>query len=250
MSQAGFLDTSGGGGGNIQTLTGNSGGIIPPTGNNINIVGTAGQVDVVGNPATSTLTISLTGGGTAIDSLTLQAGTTPCVPSAGGLITLSGAVVASGSTPIQTNGTAVNTATIQVQTSQAISSTDATKIGLCAFSSTYFAVDANGFVTSSLSEVVNYTVVTNAASPYTVLSTDYYISCDVTAGAITIRLPNTPSTARTFVIKDKIGNSSVNNITVTTVGGAVLIDGAATFTMNTNYSSINLLFDGTAYQIW
>lgn len=93
--------------------------------------------------------VSLLGGGQAVDSFTLQAGTTPCVPNSSGLITLSGAAVAAGSTPIQTNGTAANTATIQVQRSQAIASTNASNVGLCAFNSSQFGVDANGFVTLS-----------------------------------------------------------------------------------------------------
>jgi hypothetical protein len=76
MSQAGIINIAGGGGGGtpIQTLTGNTGGAIPPTGNNINIVGT-GAVSVAGNIGTSTLTISLidtilTGTATTTDGAT------------------------------------------------------------------------------------------------------------------------------------------------------------------------------------
>lgn len=46
----------------VQTLTGNSGGAVPPTANNINVVGSGG-VTVAGNPGTSTLTISVSGSG-------------------------------------------------------------------------------------------------------------------------------------------------------------------------------------------
>lgn len=46
----------------VETLTGNSGGAVGPTANNINILG-SGSVNVVGNPGTSTLTISVTGEG-------------------------------------------------------------------------------------------------------------------------------------------------------------------------------------------
>ena len=45
-----------------QTLTGNSGGAVGPTGGNINVVGSGG-VTVAGNPGTSTLTISVSGSG-------------------------------------------------------------------------------------------------------------------------------------------------------------------------------------------
>ena len=97
-------------------------------------------------PGSNQITIGLTGGGVSIDTLTLQAGTTACVPTAAGVVTFSGAVTAAGTTPVQTNGTAANTCTLQIQTSQAIAATDATKIGLCNFNSTHFSVDANGFV--------------------------------------------------------------------------------------------------------
>ncbi len=62
MSQAGIINLAGGGGGGspVQTLTGNSGGAVPPTANNINTVGT-GSITVVGVPGTSTLTAQLTG---------------------------------------------------------------------------------------------------------------------------------------------------------------------------------------------
>jgi len=44
----------------VETLTGNSGGAVPPTGNNINNLGT-GSIAISGNPGTSTLTTGLTG---------------------------------------------------------------------------------------------------------------------------------------------------------------------------------------------
>ncbi len=50
-----------------------------------------------------------------------------------------------GSTPVHTEGSG-NTITTFVQVSQAIAATDATKIGLSAFDSSMFTVDANGFV--------------------------------------------------------------------------------------------------------
>lgn len=60
MSQAGILNVAGGGGGGspVQTLTGDSGGAVPPSGNNINILGGNG-ISVAGNAGTSTLTVSV-----------------------------------------------------------------------------------------------------------------------------------------------------------------------------------------------
>ncbi len=60
MSQITSINSGGGGGGDILTLTGNSGGPVGPTAGNINLIGDVNTfVDVVGNPGTSTLTISL-----------------------------------------------------------------------------------------------------------------------------------------------------------------------------------------------
>ncbi len=95
----------------------------------------------------------------------------------------------------------------------------------------------------------NYVSVTGPAT-YAVTATDYFISCDSTAGVITIQLPNAPTQYDTFVIKDRTGAADTNNITVTTVGGAVLIDGATSYIFDEEYESIEVLFNGTSYEIW
>lgn len=59
-----------------------------------------------------------------------------------------GASTAAGTSPVTTSGS-VSTLTVNVQKSQAIASTDATKIGLAAFDSAKFTVDANGFVSTT-----------------------------------------------------------------------------------------------------
>ena len=97
---------------------------------------------------------------------------------------------------------------------------------------------------------LTYVSVNHAASPYTVLTTDDYISADVTAGVISILLPNAPATGKVFTIKDKVGLAATSNITITTVGGAVNIDGATTFVMNTAYQAVNVIFNGVSYEIF
>ena len=92
--------------------------------------------------------VSLVGGGAAIESVALQTGTTPIVPLAG-QITFNGAVVSAGTHPVRTDGTGANTMALEVQISQALAATDATKIGLSNFDSAKFTVDANGFVSLS-----------------------------------------------------------------------------------------------------
>lgn len=77
--------------GAIETITGDSGGVVPPTlaTGNLNLLGTSGQITVTGNTSTNTLTLALSGGGTAIDSFVPDSGTT-VVPTAGGAVTMTG----------------------------------------------------------------------------------------------------------------------------------------------------------------
>ena len=85
----------------------------------------------------------------AMVSTAVQTGTSPVVPTGAGLITFNGAVVAAGTNPVRTDGTGANTYALEVQISQAIASTDVTKIGLANFDSDIFTVDANGFVSTT-----------------------------------------------------------------------------------------------------
>ena len=101
------------------------------------------------------ITIGLSGGSTGIDSISMQTGTSPVLPDSNGLVTFNGSVVAAGTNPVRTNGTAATTMALQIQTSQAIAATDATKIGLCNFNSAQFSVDANGFVSTSGTGIPN-----------------------------------------------------------------------------------------------
>jgi hypothetical protein len=90
--------------------------------------------------------VSITGTSGSINSVGTQTGTNPIVPTGAGLITINGAVVAAGTNPVRSDGTGASTMAIEVQISQALAATDATKIGLANFDSAAFDVDANGFV--------------------------------------------------------------------------------------------------------
>lgn len=99
--------------------------------------------------------ISLVGGSVpptqkvGIDAHTAP-GTSPVVPTAGGLITFTGAQVPTGTTAnvIRTDSIAANTVQIEVQRSTAVAGSDVTKNGVSHFNSAQFTVDANGFVSS------------------------------------------------------------------------------------------------------
>lgn len=82
------------------------------------------------------------------------------------------------------------------------------------------------------------------------MPTDEYLSVDCSGGPITLQFPNAATTGRTYIVKDRTGSANSNNITVTTVGGAVNIDGATTYLMNTQYSAIELMGNSTSYEIF
>lgn len=95
--------------GQVETLTGNSGGAVSPDGNNtINILGQSGQVVVTGNPGTNTLTISLAGAGTAVDTFTTNL-SGPVTPTGAGV------VLVNASTSTFTDGSVANTLKTEVQ---------------------------------------------------------------------------------------------------------------------------------------
>jgi len=84
---------------------------------------------------------------------------------------------------------------------------------------------------------------------YSVLETDYLVAVDATAAPRSIILPSAPATGQMFVIKDAVGNAATNNIEVSVSGGAINIDGATTYVMNTDWASITLMFNGTKYLV-
>lgn len=95
---------------------------------------------------------------------------------------------------------------------------------------------------------LHYTAV--AVTPYVALANDDYMGVDSSGGPITIELPNAPATGRVVVVKDSLGTAAANHITVTTVGGAVLLDGAVSYVLNTNYESAQFIFNGVGYEVY
>jgi len=241
-----------------QTITGQSGGALSPTAGNWNIFGNsvaAGSNPVVTSGAVSTITVnvqraqaiastnatnvglaafnsaqftvdangfvSLAGGGLAIDSIALQTGTSPISPDSAGLITFNGSTVVAGTNPVRTNGTGANTMALQIQFSQAIASTNATNVGLAAFNSAQFTVDANGFVSASGALAITYTENSGSATPaagnLNILGTNSALtgfSPWTTGTGSTVTL-NMPGTAKWVV------NPTANLGTHTTIASAI-----------------------------
>lgn len=107
MSGIYYNGGSGGSSSNVQTLTGNTGGAVGPTANNINIIGTGGA-SVAGNPGSSTLTISVSGSGMSWNEVTgtsaSMAINSGYVANNAGLVTLTLPATAAFGSVIQVSG--------------------------------------------------------------------------------------------------------------------------------------------------
>jgi hypothetical protein len=85
-----------------------------------------------------------------------------------------------------------------------------------------------------------------ATATYTALSTDYFL-CVLTNGLVTVTLP-TGTVGKVYMVKDCFGNAANFPITIQGTGGQ-LVDGAANATINTNYGSLQFVFNGVDWSI-
>jgi len=192
-----------------------AGEIVYSNGNQItiNTAGASGQACISGGSGAPTFgTLTVSGGGTGLATLTTAYGVVCAGTTATGALQNAGA---------GTDG--------QVLTSGGAAALPSYKnAGLQLF---------------AISSVVS-------SSPYAVnATTEYFIPVD-TSTTRTIQLPNAPSTGKVFVVKDGTGGAGSQNISVTTPGGVVTIDGATTYTMNVNYQALQFIFDGTNYYVF
>lgn len=202
------------------------------------------------------ITLDLVGGATGVDSFAVQTGISPVVPNAVGLVTIDGAVVAAGTNPVRSDGTSANTVAVEVQISQALAATDATKIGLSNFDSASFTVDANGFVEingSGLAETItgdqggalspssgNWTIRSGQASNISG-ATLYFLGSGST---LTLRVHDSLGNS---IIGDASGNLTLSGIHNIGFGGVVM-PSLTTGLDNTGvgYASLNAVTTGQA----
>lgn len=88
----------------------------------------------------------------------------------------------------------------------------------------------------------------SVTADYTGTNTDAYIIVDSTTGPIDITLPSASVAGKIFCIKDGTGAAATNAITVVTAG-AELIDGVASYDLDTAREWVMLIFDGTNWQV-
>lgn len=260
------------GSGSLDHLTSNSGVATASLGN-INVVG-GGATNITTSASGSTLTIAVISSPSFAGTVTAATGftaTTGNIVASTGNINATLGSISAGTTITAGTGITATTGNIVASTgninatSGSMSANTSITAGTTITAGTGLTVTTGNLTVSSGNVTVSGTVtaagfigsgsvilhyIATSTTPYVALSTDYYIGIDCSAGAKTVQLPNAPTTGRAFVVKDYTGNAGANNITVTTVGGVVLIDGAATSVLSTNYQSIQLVFDGTKYEIY
>lgn len=95
-----------------------------------------------------------------------------------------------------------------------------------------------------------YTNVNFGMSPYTVLSTDYFISVDSSGGPVIINLPNAPTSNQQFIVKDRLGTSAANNITVKSLSGITTVDTLASYVFVDNFESLECLYHSSNYEVF
>jgi hypothetical protein len=293
----------------IETITGNTGGPISPTANNVNIVTANSNIVFAGSGSTETLDFGLTnnvilGSTGSLTSGTLNTGlgkgTLASVSSGtqntsigfnalnnistgsnnigigyiGGLSIFTGSnnidignsgifdesnTIRIGQNPLQTstfitgiNGVNVGAVANIVTMSTAISGPTLDQLGTATLTAGVgiTVIPSANTITISATGVtpVSYTNVNT--SPYIVLPTDEYLSVDASVMPIIIEFPDVPLLSQVFIVKDRLGFAATNNITVTTVSGITNIDGFPSFIMNTNYEAIQLIGNGSSYEIY
>lgn len=183
------LSGQGGGLGGNSTLITNGQLLIASTA--LNAGGTHVNVGVLTSPdgsitvgySSPNITLQVAGGTTVGKTITGDIGG-PLAPVLGNW-NIFGAVAAAGTNPIRTSGSG-NTLAVQVQKSQAVASTNASNIGLAAFNSAQFSVDANGFVqlagstTNSIKKVVRQVFISSGT--YTPTANMLYCDIQVVGG--------------------------------------------------------------------
>lgn len=141
--------------------------------------------------------------------------------------------------------TTVSNTTIKSSNASAISGASSISYGGLRYSGT----SSNNAVTTQVPLVQSNDAVritTPGAYPYTTIPQDAVILVD-TSSARTITPLASPTTGQMHRIKDNVGSAATNNITITPSGKN--IDGAASKVINVNYGSMDIVYNGTQWNV-
>lgn len=222
------------------------------------VIGSTAGVPGAASLASADASVTITPGANSIDLSVAGSFSDSFTTDSGTATPASGIIDIAGGTLMNTAG-ATNVVTINADDN--VVGSVVTDSGTCTPSSNAFTITGSSGITTTASgstltivgtseQVVPVTLLDNTDSTYTVLTTDYYMSCNVSAGILDIDLPNAPTTGSVWIVKDSGGDAATNNITVSTVGGVVTIDGATSRVISTNYESLQFIFNGTSYEVF
>ncbi len=191
--------------------------------------GTGNSTPAVVEVDTFTAAASGTGAQTAKDSLQICNTAASCSTTAP--IYLSGNQIGTGSGTGANFGIAVNSTTQQyVFSAAAFQPQSSTAVDLGTTSKFFGRVIALAQIVSVAAKTANYTVTT----------TDYVVTCDATAGNVTLTLPAAAGTTIGQMYRFKKIDSSVNTCTVSRAGSDT-IDGASTTVLSTQWQSVDIV---------
>lgn len=100
------------------------------------------------------------------------------------------------------------------------------------------------YIAKPPSKISIIATVVQAQNPYTATSEDLTLVSHT--GIFTVNLPISPPAGTNLIIKDFSGNAATNNITVSS---GQLIDGSATYLINTNFGIVRVVFTGTTWVV-
>jgi hypothetical protein len=175
-------------------------------------------------------------------------GTDPVVADINGLITVTGAQVASGTigtNVIRTDSLAANAYTIEIQRSTAVPATDLTKNGVSHFNSTQFSVDSNGFVTlAGGGEAIDSFIPDSGTNPVVPAANGSVTmiggtGINTVGGTNTLTFNASGDVATTYVTDSGSATPASNILNI--VGGAGITTTAATDTITIEISSLNTI---------
>ena len=93
--------------------------------------------------------------------------------------------------------------------------------------------------------VANVPVTLVDAATYVPTADEYFLGV-IFNGAVTITLPAS-LTGKVYIIKDAVGDAQANTITIAATGST--IDSLASYTLNIDWSSITLVFNGIEWNV-
>lgn len=74
-----------------------------------------------------------------------------------------------------------------------------------------------------------------------------FIPVNTTGGVVTVTLPSSPKTGKTYTVADVSGTANTNNITV--AGNGKNINGVSSQTISTNYGTLTITYNGSGWNI-